>query len=202
MDARKSSPELAEASRQSGASARTGGIHRRIGCARGQKCAGGSINWAPPPFSTGCTRRAPRSGAAPIPASCQRRARTRRKSRACVGHISATASALTRFLAWFAREAPKGQPERNRRGARCWKRFRRGTGALKDLSFDSISGAGPNGAIVHYRVTKSTNRQIDNGRHVPDRFRRAISPTAPPTSPAPGRRARRPRKCATVSPAC
>jgi len=36
------------------------------------------------------------------------------------------------------------------------------TGALRDLSFDSISGAGSNGAVVHYKVTKSTNRPINN----------------------------------------
>ena len=36
------------------------------------------------------------------------------------------------------------------------------TGSLRDLSFDSISGAGSNGAVVHYRVTNSTNRPIRN----------------------------------------
>ena len=30
-------------------------------------------------------------------------------------------------------------------------------------SFDTISGAGPNGAIVHYRVTETTNRPLDPG---------------------------------------
>ena len=39
--------------------------------------------------------------------------------------------------------------------------FRAATGALKDVSFDSISGAGPHGAIVHYRVTRKTNRRIE-----------------------------------------
>jgi Xaa-Pro aminopeptidase len=38
--------------------------------------------------------------------------------------------------------------------------FRRYTGLLKDISFPTISGAGPNGAIVHYRVTQSSNRVI------------------------------------------
>ena len=38
--------------------------------------------------------------------------------------------------------------------------FRRDTGMLKDISFPTISGAGPNGAIVHYRVTRKTNRRI------------------------------------------
>jgi Xaa-Pro aminopeptidase len=38
--------------------------------------------------------------------------------------------------------------------------FRRDTGALKDISFPTIAGSGPNGAIVHYRVTQASNRTI------------------------------------------
>lgn len=38
--------------------------------------------------------------------------------------------------------------------------MRRDTGALRDISFDTIAGAGPNGAIVHYRVTTETNREV------------------------------------------
>jgi len=41
--------------------------------------------------------------------------------------------------------------------------FREACGDLRDLSFDTISGAGPNGAIVHYRVDESTNRQLEPG---------------------------------------
>jgi Xaa-Pro aminopeptidase len=41
--------------------------------------------------------------------------------------------------------------------------FREATGALKDLSFDTIAGAGPNGAIVHYRPTVRTNRRTAQG---------------------------------------
>ena len=37
------------------------------------------------------------------------------------------------------------------------------TQALKEISFDTISGAGPNGAIVHYRVTTATNRKLGSG---------------------------------------
>jgi Xaa-Pro aminopeptidase len=46
--------------------------------------------------------------------------------------------------------------------------FRRETGKLKDVSFPSISGAGPNGAIVHYRVTEATNRVIGKGLYLID----------------------------------
>ncbi|CAN5397270.1 hypothetical protein BH10PSE10_BH10PSE10_14550 [soil metagenome] len=41
--------------------------------------------------------------------------------------------------------------------------FRRDTGALKDVSFPTISGTGPNGAIVHYRVTRKSNRRVTPG---------------------------------------
>ncbi len=41
--------------------------------------------------------------------------------------------------------------------------FREATGALKDLSFDTIAGSGPNGAVVHYRPTHATNRRIAPG---------------------------------------
>ncbi|WP_428031276.1 aminopeptidase P family protein [Ancylobacter sp.] len=68
-------------------------------------------------------------------------------------------AALTRFLAWFDAEAPAGRLTEI--DAVCaLETFRRDTGALKDISFPSISGAGPNGAIVHYRVSEATNRTI------------------------------------------
>jgi Xaa-Pro aminopeptidase len=41
--------------------------------------------------------------------------------------------------------------------------FRRECGLLKDISFPTIAGAGPDGAIVHYRVTLGTNRRIAPG---------------------------------------
>ena len=34
---------------------------------------------------------------------------------------------------------------------------------LRDVSFDTISGAGPNGAIIHYRVSRATNRMLREG---------------------------------------
>ncbi|MGH1577637.1 aminopeptidase P family protein [Planktotalea sp.] len=40
---------------------------------------------------------------------------------------------------------------------------RRATNALQDISFDTISGAGPNGAIMHYRVTHETSRTLQDG---------------------------------------
>ncbi|MSO71821.1 MAG: aminopeptidase P family protein [Alphaproteobacteria bacterium] len=72
-------------------------------------------------------------------------------------------AALSRFLAWIAAEAPKGGLTEIAASDRLAE-FRRATGALKDLSFDTISGAGPNGAVVHYRATKASNRRIEKGQ--------------------------------------
>ena len=43
------------------------------------------------------------------------------------------------------------------------ERTRAASGQLLDLSFDTICGAGPNGAIVHYRVTTASNRALNAG---------------------------------------
>jgi Xaa-Pro aminopeptidase len=71
-------------------------------------------------------------------------------------------AALVCFLAWFDNEAPTGQLTEI--GAvEALETFRRDTGVLRDVSFPTISGAGPNGAIVHYRVTRESNRVIGKG---------------------------------------
>ncbi len=83
--------------------------------------------------------------------------------------------ALARFFSWFAREAPKGHLSEIS-AAEQLEGFRVATGALSDLSFDSISGAGAHGAVVHYRVTRSSNLPInkdeiyliDSGAQYPD----------------------------------
>jgi Xaa-Pro aminopeptidase len=70
--------------------------------------------------------------------------------------------ALARFLAWIDREAPTGALTEID-AVEALETFRRDTGALKDVSFPTISGTGPNGAIVHYRVTRKSNRRIAPG---------------------------------------
>jgi Xaa-Pro aminopeptidase len=72
------------------------------------------------------------------------------------------AVALVRFLAWIDREAPSGALTEIDT-VEALETFRRDTGALKDVSFPTIAGTGPNGAIVHYRVTRKTNRRIAPG---------------------------------------
>jgi Xaa-Pro aminopeptidase len=72
------------------------------------------------------------------------------------------AVALTRFLSWIDREAPSGALTEID-AVEALETFRRDTGALKDVSFPTIAGTGPNGAIVHYRVTRKSNRRISPG---------------------------------------
>jgi len=71
-------------------------------------------------------------------------------------------AAVTRFLAWFDREAPRGKLTEIDAVA-ALESFRRDTGLLKDISFPTIAGAGPDGAIVHYRVTSRSNRVVAPG---------------------------------------
>jgi len=81
------------------------------------------------------------------------------------GHRAAQArdgAAMVRFLHWLSLAAPAGGVSEID-AAEALHQFRRETGALRDLSFDTISGAGPNGAIVHYRVSEETNRRLDPG---------------------------------------
>ncbi len=70
-------------------------------------------------------------------------------------------AAVTKFLAWFDREAPRGLTEID--AVEALESFRRDSGLLKDVSFPTIAGAGPDGAIVHYRVTRKSNRRIAPG---------------------------------------
>jgi len=72
------------------------------------------------------------------------------------------ATAMVRFLHWLATEAQTSPPDELETVAKL-EAFREATGALKDLSFDTIAGAGPNGAIVHYRATHKTNRRVQRG---------------------------------------
>ena len=94
------------------------------------------------------------------------------------GHRAAQArdgAAVARFLHWLSIEGPKGGLDEIAAAERLHE-FRKATGDLRDLSFDTISGAGPNGAIVHYRVTEETNRPlerdslylVDSGGQYPD----------------------------------
>jgi Xaa-Pro aminopeptidase len=68
-------------------------------------------------------------------------------------------AALCRFLHWLEATAPSGSETELSAAAKLLS-FREATGCLRDLSFDTISGAGPNAALCHYKVDETTNRSI------------------------------------------
>ena len=78
-------------------------------------------------------------------------------------------AALTRFLAWLGETAPtraRGGADGALSEAEVAAKllgFRRENEQFRDLSFDTISGAGPNGAVIHYRVSPDTNRALGLG---------------------------------------
>ncbi|MEO0983090.1 MAG: aminopeptidase P family protein [Pseudomonadota bacterium] len=71
-------------------------------------------------------------------------------------------AALVRFLHWLDTEAQSGEVTEIQ-AVETLETFREDTGGLNDLSFETISGAGPNGAVVHYRVSTATNRRLERG---------------------------------------
>jgi Xaa-Pro aminopeptidase len=71
-------------------------------------------------------------------------------------------AAVTRFLAWLAREAATGGLKEIAASDRL-EAFRQEGEYFRDLSFPTISGAGSNGAIVHYRASPETEKRLEPG---------------------------------------
>lgn len=70
-------------------------------------------------------------------------------------------AAMCEFLCWLDGQDANSLSEID--VVKALEGYRRATNVLRDISFDTICGSGPNGAIVHYRVTEKTNRQLRNG---------------------------------------
>lgn len=68
-------------------------------------------------------------------------------------------AAMVEFLRWLDEASPSGALTEIS-VVQALEGFRRATNALHDISFDTICGAGPNGAIMHYRVTEDSNRPL------------------------------------------
>ena len=90
------------------------------------------------------------------------------KARKSAAEIAATrrahlrdGAALCRFLAWFDAQTPGTLTEID--VVTRLEEARRATGQLRDISFDTIAGAGPHGALAHYRVTENSNRLLQAG---------------------------------------
>jgi Xaa-Pro aminopeptidase len=115
----------------------------------------------PPPPRWPSRGRWRRACPAPIPAFMPKA----RKTEAELGGMRAAhlrdGAAMAEFLRWFDTVALHRPSEIEL--AMKLEECRQATGELLDLSFETISGAGPNGAIVHYRVTEETNRRLEPG---------------------------------------
>ncbi len=77
------------------------------------------------------------------------------------------AAAFTRFLHWFAVEAPKGGLTEIA-AVEALEGFRRETGGLRDVSFPTIAGFGPHAAMPHYRVSTASNLAVGPGLFLVD----------------------------------
>lgn len=71
-------------------------------------------------------------------------------------------AAVSRFLGWLDQKSNAGALREIEVSDRL-QALREETGKLRDLSFDTISGAGANGAIVHYRASEATERTLEPG---------------------------------------
>jgi len=81
------------------------------------------------------------------------------------GHKAAQArdgAAVSRFLKWIEDEGPKGEIDEMIAQDKLLS-FREALGGLKDLSFDTISAFGPNGALPHYKGTAESNLPFKTG---------------------------------------
>ncbi len=76
-------------------------------------------------------------------------------------HIS-DGAALTKYLFWLRKNFNKKKITEISASQKLLK-FRKQNDKFKFLSFPTISGSGPNGAIIHYKATKKTNRKLKKG---------------------------------------
>ena len=71
-------------------------------------------------------------------------------------------AALTKFLFWLKKNYRKKNINEISAQKKLLK-FRKENKNFKFLSFPTISGSGPNGAIIHYKVSKKSNRKLKKG---------------------------------------
>ena len=71
-------------------------------------------------------------------------------------------AALTKYLFWLKKNFYKKKITELSASEKLLK-LRKANSKFKFLSFPTISGTGPNGAIIHYKATKKTNRKLKNG---------------------------------------
>lgn len=128
-------------SAMSGRSVRVDRATAPLAVAEGLRAGGATVVWGDDPC------RLPKARKNPVEVEGMRQAHLR------------DGAAVVEFLAWLDHASPTGSLTEID-VVTALEGFRRATNALHDISFDTICGAGPNGAIMHYRVTERTNRPI------------------------------------------
>ena len=93
------------------------------------------------------------------PCSLPKACKTRTELDGCRAAHLRDGAAMARFLAWFETADTSGLSEIDI--VTQLESCRAATNLLHDISFDTISGSGPHGAVVHYRVTEKSNRPLD-----------------------------------------
>lgn len=93
-----------------------------------------------------------------LPKACKNRAEIAATQRA---HLR-DGAAMVEFLSWFDAQSAGSLTEID--VVRALEGFRRATNALLDISFETIAGTGPNGAVMHYRVTEKSNSRLEDGQ--------------------------------------
>ena len=93
------------------------------------------------------------------PCSLPKACKTRTELDGCRAAHLRDGAAMVRFLAWFDTADTSGLSEIDI--VTQLESCRAATNLLHDISFDTISGSGPHGAVVHYRVTEKSNRPLD-----------------------------------------
>ncbi len=102
------------------------------------------------------------SDPAKLPRACKNREELQGSAQA---HLQ-DGAAMVEYLCWLDAQAPGTITEIDAVKALEATRARIGQtmqNPLKDISFDTISGAGEHGAVIHYRVTTETNRTLEAG---------------------------------------
>ena len=70
--------------------------------------------------------------------------------------------ALTKYLFWLKKNFNKKKITEISAANKLYE-YRRKNRKFKFLSFPTISGTGPNGATIHYKASKKTNRTLKQG---------------------------------------
>jgi len=121
----------------------------------------GAVQFDPATAPVALARALPQGAPAPDPILMEKACKTPAELDGMRAAHGRDGAAMVEFLAWYFAEDRSGLTEIDM--AVQLEGFRRATGELIDISFDTISSTGPNGAINHYRVTEGTNRRLERG---------------------------------------